>query len=245
MKKARRWCNRLTRIAARRCGRWCGRTAVFWRESRSADFDVFSSRVSLSSAEKIQYLLDGRSEQAGGKRMPSQSVLVIGGGLAGLSSAVALAEAGFACPPAREASPSGRTRYFLHAARRQRSGQLPARHARLLHEPRGFLSPRGRGRENSSFTTRSISRMRRAAGRRSKASSLPRAAASWRHRFVFFGGLTLADKLLHRKGAARDCRSGREAAGIEGNFDARLAAADEADAGSDRAFLARGAGERA
>jgi squalene-associated FAD-dependent desaturase len=31
----------------------------------------------------------------GGKRMPSQSVLVIGGGLAGLSSAVALAEAGW------------------------------------------------------------------------------------------------------------------------------------------------------
>lgn len=35
-----------------------------------------------------------RESQAGGRRMPSQNVLVIGGGLAGLASAVALAEAG-------------------------------------------------------------------------------------------------------------------------------------------------------
>ena len=61
------------------------------------EFDVFSSRVSLSSAEKIQYLLTAGSRRdglAGGRGMSSQSVLVIGGGLAGLACAVALAEAG-------------------------------------------------------------------------------------------------------------------------------------------------------
>ncbi len=40
-RKARRWSNRLTRIAARLCGRWCGLTAVFWRESKNADSTYF------------------------------------------------------------------------------------------------------------------------------------------------------------------------------------------------------------
>ena len=80
--------------------------------------------------------------------MPSQSVLVIGGGLAGLASAVALAEAGIEVRLFEKRPHSGWTRHFLHAARRQRSGQLPARHARLLHESRRFLSPRRSGRQN-------------------------------------------------------------------------------------------------
>ena len=55
---------------------------------------MFSPRVRLSSAEKINILLRARLGWCS-QTMSSKSVIVIGGGLAGLSSAVALAEAGF------------------------------------------------------------------------------------------------------------------------------------------------------
>src|SRR5271163_2896582 len=54
-----------------------------------------SARACRSPRRKKFSISSRRELPAGGRRMPSQSVVVIGGGLAGLASAVALAEAGF------------------------------------------------------------------------------------------------------------------------------------------------------
>ena len=133
--------------------------------------------------------------------MSSQSVLVIGGGLAGLACAVALAEAGLQSPAFRKASAPGRARHVLYAARRQRSRQLPARDARLLHEPRRFLPARGRGRRRSGSTTGCISRIAKATGRRYQASALP-PPLHMAPSFLGFGALGLADKAGIAQGAA-------------------------------------------
>src|SRR4029077_21144067 len=98
MKKERRWSSVWIRIAAQLCGRWFGRTARCLEGLRSAA-STFSLRASRSRARKSFNISSRRAWRfagpAGGRVMPSQSVFVIGGGLAGLSSAVALAEAGF------------------------------------------------------------------------------------------------------------------------------------------------------
>ncbi len=57
-------------------------------------FDVFSSRVRLKTSEKFGILVRAQLG-AWSEAMSSKSVIVIGGGLAGLSAAVALAEAGY------------------------------------------------------------------------------------------------------------------------------------------------------
>src|SRR5713226_9113314 len=54
-----------------------------------------SLRACAFRRQRRQRFSSGRGSAGGRKRMPSTSVIVIGGGLAGLSSAVALAEAGF------------------------------------------------------------------------------------------------------------------------------------------------------
>src|ERR1700723_2390037 len=78
--------------------------------------------------------------------MPSQSVLVIGGGLAGLSSAVALAEAGLRVRLVEKRP---------HLGGRATSYTLPdgsevynCQHG-MLHESGGFLFPRRRRGQNS------------------------------------------------------------------------------------------------
>jgi len=63
---------------------------------------------------------DGGSERLVEERMPSQCVLVIGGGLAGLSSAVTLAEAGFRVRLIEMRPHLGGRACLLYAARRKR-----------------------------------------------------------------------------------------------------------------------------
>ena len=82
------------------------------------------------------------------RRMSSKSVIVIGGGLAGLSSAVALAEAGFRVRLLEQRPYLGWPCLLLRVARRRARGQLPARDARLLHESRRFLQARRRRRQD-------------------------------------------------------------------------------------------------
>ena len=163
--------------------------------------------------------------------MPSQSVLVIGGGLAGLSSAVALAEAGVGVR-ILEKRP--------HLGGRATSYTLPdgsevdnCQHVTLgcCTNLADFYRRAGAGAKIS-FTTRCFSRMRRDSRSTIKAAELPAAAASGAVVFYF-----LADCRWRTSGASRsadrDCPIGREAAEPRRRIDAGLAAADETDAGSD------------
>ena len=142
------------RTAARRSGRWCASTAGCCARIEERGFRCFLRARVAVSAEKMQDPAARAAGRYGRRRMSSKSVIVIGGGLAGLSSAVALAEAGFRVRLLEKRPHPGRPRRFLRAAGRQRSGQLPARHAGLLHESRRFLPPRRRRRTKSDFFDR-------------------------------------------------------------------------------------------
>ena len=84
----------------------------------------------------------------GRRRMSSKSVIVIGAGLAGLSSAVALADAGFRVRLLEQRPFLGWPGFLLRLAGRRTHGQLPARHTGLLHESGRFLSPHRRRWKN-------------------------------------------------------------------------------------------------
>ena len=109
--------------------------------------------------------------------MSSKSVIVIGGGLAGLSSAVALADAGFRVRLLEQRPIPGRPRFLLRSSRRRTRRQLPARHAGLLHQSRRFLPPRRRRRENRVLRPARLRRCGGAAAAIMQASALARAAA--------------------------------------------------------------------
>ena len=176
--------------------------------------------------------------------MPSQSVLVIGGGLAGLSSAVALAEAGF------------RVRLLEkrpHLGGRATSYTLPdgSEVDNCQHVTLGCCTNLADfyRRVGASGKIRFYDRLyfADAAGRRStiEASPLP-PPLHMAPSFLFFGALIACGQAFDREGAAGDRAGRRESAGTQtAHFDARLAASDEANARRDRAILARGAGERA
>ncbi len=176
--------------------------------------------------------------------MPSQSVLVIGGGLAGLASAVALAEAGLEV-------------------------RLLEKRPHLGGRATSYTLPDGSEVDNCQHVTlgccTNLADFYRRAGAAGKirfydrlyfadragpplddggfAACLP--PLHMAPSFLVFGALEACGQAGDRQGHARDCLGRREAAGCGGHFDARLAAPDEADAGRDRALLARGAGERA
>src|SRR5712692_8649630 len=79
---------------APRSGRWAGSTAAFWRKLNAAGM-MSVPAACASRLGKKRGSWCGRSAAGGRAKMDSKSLIVIGGGLAGLSSAVALAEAGF------------------------------------------------------------------------------------------------------------------------------------------------------
>ena len=176
--------------------------------------------------------------------MPSQSVLVIGGGLAGMSSAVALAEAGF------------RVRLLEkrpHLGGRATSYTLPdgsevdnCQHVTLgcCTNLADFYRRVGAGRKDSLLRPALFRGCKTAGARRSRVRGCRR-RCTWRRRSCFSARLTLADKRGIAKALLAIARAGGHPPGIDGAYDARLAAPDEADAGSDRAILAGGAGERA
>ncbi len=162
--------------------------------------------------------------------MPSQSVLVIGGGLAGLSSAVALAEAGVGVR-ILEKRP--------HLGGRATSYTLPdgsevdnCQHVTLgcCTNLADFYRRAGAEEKIKFYDTLYFAD---AKGRRStiSAAGLP-APLHLAPSFLFFSGLAASGQDVHREGAACDCTVRREAARSCSN-DARLAAADETDAGSD------------
>src|SRR5271166_2981187 len=81
-------------MRAPRCGRWCEFTAACCAAWTRAGM-MFSPNACGSALPKKRESCCARGWAGTPKIMSSKSVMVIGGGLAGLSSAVALAEAGF------------------------------------------------------------------------------------------------------------------------------------------------------
>ena len=157
--------------------------------------------------------------------MSSKSVIVIGGGLAGLSSAVALADAGFRVRLLERRPFLGGRASSYRLARRRARRQLPARHARLLHQSRRFLPPRRRRRKNRHVRPPRLRRSRRPPRRHAGLRACRRRCTS-RPRWLLYPSLTWAERhaighamlAIARRGG-QNCRRRRR-----GQDHARLAA---------------------
>ena len=80
--------------------------------------------------------LGRRPQPRGGGSVSRRTAIVVGGGLAGITAALDLADAGVASHAAR-GTPAARRRRLLVRARRARGGQRPARLPALLHRTTG------------------------------------------------------------------------------------------------------------
>ena len=123
------------------------------------------------------------------------TVAIIGGGLAGISAGSALADAGYRVELfERRPYLGGRASSYELPGNRRGRRQLPARAARLLHQPHRFLSPPRRRRPDPLVRRDHLHAAGRASRRSCKPSCLP-APMHARPAFLASSVLDLKDKL--------------------------------------------------
>ena len=124
--------------------------------SRRAGFDVFDGAVRLSPLTKLRIV---------GAGLLAMKVAVVGGGLAGLSAALELVDAGHEVTLLRGAADARRRGSDAAAARgrpRAAAGQRPAHRARLLHGVPALPRADRRGAARYSASPLALPRARRA-----------------------------------------------------------------------------------